>query len=81
MLHRAAATTIQRLAEGFPVLAITGPRQSGKTTLARALFASKPYVTLEDPEERAFADTDPRRFLARFPQGAILDEAQRCQLW
>ena len=78
MLKRAAFSTALRLAQGFPVLAITGPRQSGKTTLARTLFADKAYVTLEDPEERSFADTDPRGFLARFPQGAILDEVQRC---
>jgi predicted AAA+ superfamily ATPase len=78
MLNRSAFSTALRLAQGFPVLAITGPRQSGKTTLARTLFADKPYVSLEDPEERSFADTDPRGFLARFPQGAILDEVQRC---
>ena len=78
MINRTAFTTALRLAQGFPVLAITGPRQSGKTTLARTLFAGKPYVSLEDPEEREFADSDPRGFLARFPQGAILDEVQRC---
>ncbi|MDO8262611.1 MAG: ATP-binding protein [Gallionella sp.] len=78
MLNRSAFSTALRLAQGFPVLAITGPRQSGKTTMARTLFAGKPYVSLEDPEERSFADTDPRGFLARFPQGAILDEVQRC---
>ena len=78
MLKRAAFSTALRLAQGFPVLAITGPRQSGKTTLTRTLFADKAYVTLEDPEERSFADSDPRGFLARFPQGAILDEVQRC---
>lgn len=78
MLNRSAFPTALRLAQGFPVLAITGPRQSGKTTLARTLFAGKPYVSLEDPEERSFADTDPRGFLARFPQGAILDGVQRC---
>lgn len=78
MLNRSSFSTALRLAQGFPVLAITGPRQSGKTTLARTLFADKPYVSLEDPEERSFANTDPRGFLARFPQGAILDEVQRC---
>ena len=60
------------------MLAITGPRQSGKTTLARALFSDKPYVSLENPQEREFALTDPQRFLARFGDGAILDEVQRC---
>ncbi len=78
MLTRSIAATALRLARGFPILVITGPRQSGKTTLARTLFADKPYISLEDPDERAFAQTDPRGFLARFPQGAILDEVQRC---
>lgn len=78
MITRTAFSTAKRLAQGFPIVAITGPRQSGKTTLARALFAGKPYVSLEDPEEREFADRDPRGFLARFPEGAVFDEAQRC---
>ncbi len=77
MLARSIAPTLHRLAASFPVLALTGPRQSGKTTLARALFADKPYVSLEDPVERAFAHEDPRGFLARFGQGAVFDEAQR----
>ncbi len=75
---RDARTTLERLAQGFPVLAVTGPRQSGKTTLVRATFPDKPYVSLENPDERAFAEQDPRRFIARFPEGAILDEVQRC---
>jgi predicted AAA+ superfamily ATPase len=62
----------------YPVLAITGPRQAGKTTLAQATFPGKRHVSLEDPDERAFADEDPRGFLDRFPDGAMLDEAQRC---
>ena len=77
MIERQLAPTLARLAQSFPVLAITGPRQSGKTTLARHLFPDKPYVSLEDPTERAFAAEDPRGFLARFYQGAIFDEAQR----
>ncbi len=77
MLARTITPALQRLAGSFPVLAMTGPRQSGKTTLARALFADKPYVSLEDPIERAFAQEDPRGFLARFGQGAVFDEAQR----
>lgn len=77
MLPRALTPTLQRLAEGFPVVAVTGPRQSGKTTLVRHLFADKPYVSLEDPQERAFAHEDPHGFLARFAQGAVFDEAQR----
>ena len=78
MIPRTAAQTAQRLAQGFPIVAITGPRQAGKTTLARAVFADKPYVSLEDPEEQEFAAADPRRFLARFAEGAVIDEAQRC---
>lgn len=78
MYPRQARTTLERLARGFPVLALTGPRQSGKTTLARASFPDKPYVSLENPDERDFAEQDPKRFLARFPEGAILDEVQRC---
>ena len=69
--------TIARLAQSFPVITITGPRQSGKTTLARALYADKAYASLEDPVERAFAEEDPRGFLARFAKGAVFDEAQR----
>jgi len=78
MIPRQATSILQTLALGYPVLAITGPRQAGKTTLAQATFPDKRYVSLEDPDERAFAEEDPRGFLARFPNGAILDEVQRC---
>ncbi len=77
MLYRKLTTTLQRLAKTFPVIAITGPRQSGKTTLAKAVFGDKPYLTLEDPAERAFALEDAKGFLGRFREGAIFDEAQR----
>jgi len=78
MIPRNATPTLERLAKGFPVVVLTGPRQSGKTTLAKSVFSSKTYVSLENPDERAFALQDPKRFLKRFPQGAVLDEVQRC---
>ncbi len=78
MIHRDAENTVKRLLRGFPAVTVTGPRQSGKTTLARAIFAGKPYVSLEDPDNRIFATDDPRSFLERFPDGAVLDEIQRC---
>jgi len=78
MIPRIAKTTLLSLAEGFPIVSITGPRQSGKTTLAKNCFSDKPYTTLEDPDTREFASSDPRDFLAQYPDGAILDEIQRC---
>ena len=78
MIPRAATPTLERLAKGFPVIVISGPRQSGKTTLAKSVFSHKTYVSLENPDERAFALEDPKRFLQRFPDGAVLDEVQRC---
>ena len=78
MILRTATTTLERLAKGFPVIVISGPRQSGKTTLAKSVFSHKTYVSLENPDERAFALEDPKRFLQRFSDGAVLDEVQRC---
>lgn len=77
MIKRTAHDTILRLAKGFPVVAITGPRQSGKTTLARSVFPDKPYLTLEDPDTRLLAESDPRGLLSHHPDGLILDEVQR----
>jgi predicted AAA+ superfamily ATPase len=78
MIPRSSEATLQRLAKGFPIIALTGPRQSGKTTLAKHVFPNKTYVSLENPDELEFAKADPRRFLARLDRGAILDEVQRC---
>jgi len=65
-------------AKQYPVVTVTGPRQSGKTTLCREAFPDKPYVNLERPDLREFARSDPRAFLGQFAeQGAILDEIQR----
>ena len=78
MINRSATLTLKKMAKGYPVITITGPRQSGKTTLARFVFAHKPYVSLEEPDQMEFAQEDPRGFLAQYPDGAILDEVQRC---
>ena len=75
--RRTAHDRLLRLARGFPVVVLTGPRQSGKTTLARDVFPGHAYVSLEDPDVRQQAAVDPRGFLAAFSAGAILDEAQR----
>ena len=76
MIARHASSRILRLLGGFPVLTITGPRQSGKTTLVRQLLPHKPYVSLEAPAQREFARTQPAEFLRQFPGGAVIDEAQ-----
>ena len=78
MIPRQATTILKSLAKGYPILAITGPRQAGKTTLAQDTFPDKPYVSLEDPDARTFAQEDPRGFLEQLKDGAILDEVQRC---
>ncbi len=78
MVAREAEPLARTLAREFKVVAIVGPRQSGKTTLAKAVFAAKPYASLEDPDLLRFAQEDPRRFLGQYPDGALIDEAQRC---
>ena len=77
MIVRNIAPLLQQLASQYPVITLTGPRQSGKTTLAKSLFPDKPYVTLENPDTRRFATDDPRGFLSNYAHGAILDEIQR----
>jgi predicted AAA+ superfamily ATPase len=68
---------LKKLADQYPIVTVTGPRQSGKTTLCRTSFPDKSYVNLERPDTREFADSDPRGFLASYPHGAVLDEIQR----
>lgn len=77
MIRRKLATGIKELAGQFKAVGITGPRQAGKTTLARAVFPEKEYVSLEAPDERERAVRDPRQFLSRFRDGCVLDEVQR----
>ena len=77
MIKRDAESKLIQLSRQFKAVALVGPRQSGKTTLAKHVFAKKPYVSLENPDTRRFALEDPRSFLGQFPDGAILDEAQR----
>lgn len=77
MIKREIAEKALSLSKQFPVLSITGPRQSGKSTLAKALFPDYSYVSLEDEDIREFAQDDPRAFLARYGKHTILDEAQR----
>jgi len=76
-IPRAAADAARARLSGFPVLSITGPRQSGKTTFSRLLAPDLPYFSLEDPDTRTFATEDPRAFLRQAADGAILDEVQR----
>lgn len=68
---------LTELASDYPVVAVTGPRQSGKTTLCRQAFPDKPYVSLEALDNRRYAVDDPRGFLQEYREGAILDEVQR----
>ena len=77
MLERIAKEALLRLASQFPIVGITGPRQSGKSTLAKATFPQKKYVTFDDRTMRELAASNPRDFIAAFPDGATIDEAQK----
>lgn len=76
-IPRELAAKVRSLASTYPVISVTGPRQSGKSTMLRHEFPAYDYVNLEDPDARAFADNDPRGFLAAHPGPAIFDEVQR----
>ena len=67
---------LQYMSEKFPVVTVTGPRQSGKSTLVRHAFPDKPYISCEDPDVRMFAAQDSRGFLQTY-QNAVIDEAQK----
>lgn len=77
MQDRTIEPALINLAQKYPVVTVTGPRQSGKTTLCRKVFPNKAYVNLESPDDRQFALSDPRGFLNTYSEGAILDEIQR----
>ena len=77
MIDRILQTKLQELSKKYPIVTLTGPRQSGKSTLLRHAFPDYKYVSLEDPDIRLFATEDPRGFLATYPDKTIIDEAQR----
>ena len=77
MIERHLSSYIREAATQYPIVAVTGPRQSGKTTLCRSLFPDYVYVNLEKPDTRQFAIEDPNGFLAQFKKPVILDEVQR----
>ena len=77
LVERDIAPLLKRAADRWPAVTVTGPRQSGKTTLCRALFPQHPHVSLEDLDMRQFATEDPRGFLGQFGNGAVIDEVQR----
>ena len=76
MIDRNAAPFLRQLMYYYPVVTVTGPRQSGKTTLCQALFPEKRYVSLESIDQAEYAQSDPRGFLAEYAKGAIIDEVQ-----
>jgi uncharacterized protein len=77
MLKRTLEKKLKEAAKQYPVVTLTGPRQSGKTTLVKMTFPGYDYISLEDPDHRAFAIEDPRGFLSQFSEKVILDEIQR----
>lgn len=77
MIERDIAPRLLTTAKSMPAITLTGPRQSGKTTLCRQLFSHLPYVSLENPDVREFATSDPIAFFRQYPEGAVMDEIQR----
>lgn len=77
MIKRDIQACLVKLFKQYPFVTVTGPRQSGKTTLCRTAFPHLKYINLEAPDQREFAESDPRGFLSRLGGGAILDEVQR----
>ena len=77
MIQRSAKDALMRLAGQFPVVGVIGPRQSGKSTLVQEMFPEKRYITLDDDGIRDLAKSNPKDFVDAFPDGAIIDEAQK----
>src|SRR4030042_1695807 len=77
MIDRNIEPVLNNLASKYPVVTLTGPRQSGKTTLCRKVFPDMAYANLESPDGREYATADPRGFFAAYKSGAIIDEIQR----
>ncbi len=77
MIKRALQVKLSEFAKKYPIVTLTGPRQSGKSTLLRHSFPDYKYISLEDPDIRLFATDDPRGFLATYADKTIIDEAQR----
>ena len=77
MIPRTLASLLEKSANQYPIVTVTGPRQSGKTTLVRSVFGRHDYASLEDPDLRAFAAEDPRGFLDQYTGPVVLDEVQR----
>ncbi len=76
MIEREITRRLTTLFEQYPFVTVTGPRQSGKTTLCRSAFPDLEYANLEAPDQRDFAESDPRALLSQLGEGAIIDEVQ-----
>lgn len=77
IFRRTIQKTLEERAQQYKIVTITGPRQAGKTTLCQLCFPDKNYISLEDPDQRSLCEADPRAFLKRIENGAVLDEIQR----
>src|SRR3989344_2846213 len=77
MIKRLITSQIDRLKKGFPVIVVTGPRQSGKTTLIRKMFPNYQYFNLENPETLGIVENDPAGFINANTHKVIIDEVQR----
>ena len=77
MIEREITPCLVKLFEQYPFVTVTGPRQSGKTTLCRAAFPHLRHIDLDKPNQREFAESDPQGFLSQLGEGVILDEIQR----